>query len=130
MSAILPAGCDRSGADNSLGPDATLGAADGFQCTVAGAAASVQPRAERRENFHHVAYQVVVDLAADARTGTKHFLLVQSFMPAQDMHILRNPGDARGSPWYDAAFGEELHTPEWTFRRTELMRFNNDEEDP
>ena len=37
MSAILPAGCDRSGADNSLGPDVTLGAADGFQCTVAGA---------------------------------------------------------------------------------------------
>jgi len=72
---------------------------------------------------------IVVDLAADARTGRKYFLLVQSFMPAQDMHVLRNPGDARRSPWYDAAFGDELRTPEWTFRRSELMRFKEDGND-
>ncbi len=65
---------------------------------------------------------IVVDVAAKA-AGGKVFLLAQGYMPAQEMHVLRNPSDAALSPWYSADFGETLRTPEWTFRRTDLKRF-------
>lgn len=44
-------------------------------------------------------------------------------MPAQDVHVLRNPSDGAPSPWYAADGGETLPTPEWTFRRGDLRRF-------
>jgi hypothetical protein len=64
---------------------------------------------------------LVLDTARDERTGRRAFLLAQSYMPAQEIHVLRNP--ARSDPWYLADFGETLVTPEWTFARRELMRF-------
>ncbi len=66
---------------------------------------------------------IVVDTAADPRTGRRFFLLAQSFMPAQEVHVLRNPGDAALSPWYPLDFGETLVTPEWRFPRGSLRRF-------
>src|SRR5262245_19513806 len=57
---------------------------------------------------------IVVDVAKD-RQGHKVFLLAQSYMPAQDMQILRNPELRALGPWYDANFGAILRTPEWTF---------------
>jgi hypothetical protein len=66
---------------------------------------------------------IVVDLAADKATGKKVFLLAQSYMPAQDIHVLKNPADPKLSPWYASDFGEILETPEWTFSKGELMRF-------
>jgi hypothetical protein len=65
---------------------------------------------------------LVVDVAVQPRTRAKVFLLAQSYMPAQDIHVLRNPA-RDDSPWYDAAFGDTLVTPEWTFRRGDLRRF-------
>lgn len=63
---------------------------------------------------------MVVDMVINNK-GEKKFLLAQSFMPAQDIHILRN---FQGSdPWYGTSFGEELKTPEWTFSKDELKRF-------
>lgn len=44
-------------------------------------------------------------------------------MPAQDIHLLKNPGDADLSPWYDLDFGSRLETPEWNLRRIDLRRF-------
>jgi len=41
---------------------------------------------------------IVVDMAEDAK-GQRAFLLAQSYMPAQDIHILKNPMDADLSPW-------------------------------
>jgi len=64
---------------------------------------------------------IVVDVVANAE-GERRFMLAQSYMPAQDIHILVNPADPNGGPWYDAAFGERLITPEWVFDRDELMR--------
>ena len=64
---------------------------------------------------------IVVDVAATA-AGERVFLLAQSYMPAQEIHILRNPGSA-ASPWYPAAATGELRTPEWTFRYEDLRRF-------
>jgi len=66
---------------------------------------------------------IVADLALDPRTGERRFLLVQSFMPAQDMHVLKNPRDPEGSPWYPLEFGERLVTPEWVFPRESLRRW-------
>lgn len=58
---------------------------------------------------------LVVDMAVNPTTGAKKFLLMQSYMPAQDMHILKNPSDPTGSPWYDVVPGARLVTPEWEF---------------
>lgn len=55
---------------------------------------------------------VVVDMAGRRDTGKKVFLLAQSFMPAQDVHILKNPNDPALSPWYALDFEGELRTPE------------------
>jgi uncharacterized protein DUF4846 len=66
---------------------------------------------------------LVADLAVRPATGERVFLLVQGFSPAQDIHVLVNPGDPGRSSWYPVAFGDELRTPEWTFRKDELRRF-------
>jgi len=65
---------------------------------------------------------IVLDMAKDGK-NRKVFLLAQSHMPAQDIHVLRNPRDTELSPWYATDFGAALQTPEWTFNRNELMRF-------
>lgn len=66
---------------------------------------------------------ILVEMATHKDTGKKVFLLAQSYMPAQDMHILKNPKDAALSPWYSVDFGETLVTPEWMFGRGDLRRF-------
>ena len=66
---------------------------------------------------------LVADLAHNPATGEKRFLLLQSYMPAQDIHVLKNPSDGSGSPWYQTSFGENLVTPEWTFPRSALKRW-------
>jgi len=66
---------------------------------------------------------IVVDTAVNEATGEKLFLLAQSYMPAQDIHILKNPANPVLSPWYELGFGEVLNTPEWTFRKSDLKRF-------
>ncbi|MEM7659025.1 MAG: DUF4846 domain-containing protein [Bacteroidota bacterium] len=65
---------------------------------------------------------MVMDVVRHPETGIKRFLLAQSYMPAQDMHILRNPTDASLSPWYELPAGS-LYTPEWTFEAGDLRRF-------
>ena len=66
---------------------------------------------------------IIVDMARCVNTGKKIFLLAQSYMPAQDIHILKNTTDPEMSPWFRADFGDELVTPEWTFKRDQLMKF-------
>ena len=66
---------------------------------------------------------LVADVAVHQETGRKAFLLLQSYMPAQEVHILRNPSNPWWSPWYEVPAGESLVTPEWTFKLKELRRF-------
>jgi Domain of unknown function (4846) len=66
---------------------------------------------------------LVVDLARHPKTGETRMLLAQSHMPAQDIHVLKNPASADGSPWYGTDFGERLVTPDWTFARSALRRW-------
>jgi hypothetical protein len=64
---------------------------------------------------------IVVDVAERAG-GARAFLLAQSYMPAQEIHVLRNPRDPE-SPWYTPTADGSLETPEWTFGPRSLMRF-------
>ena len=66
---------------------------------------------------------IIVDLAVNPETGERAFLLAQSFMPAQDIHILKNPGDRQFDPWYRLGGPGELPTPEWTFQWSDLRSF-------
>lgn len=66
---------------------------------------------------------IVVDLVVNSTTGDKLFLLAQSYMPAQEIQVLKNPNDSKLSPWYSANINGDLVTPEWTFERTDLKRF-------
>lgn len=66
---------------------------------------------------------IVMDVATNAQ-GEKRFLLAQSYMPAQDIHILRNPlyPETR-QPWFVLPNEKTLNTPEWTFSDDQLKRF-------
>ncbi len=66
---------------------------------------------------------IVVDVAVKSGPGEKIFMLAQSYMPAQEIHVLVNPNDKELSPWYSSDFGEELQTPEWTFESEMLKSF-------
>jgi len=67
---------------------------------------------------------LVVDLAVDETSGDKAFLLAQSYMPAQQIHVLKNPLNSSISPWYLLSEIESsLTTPEWTFEKDDLMSF-------
>ncbi len=61
---------------------------------------------------------IVVD-AAEGREG-KIFMLAQSYMPAQDIEILKNPNNAGMSPWFKASEIGILETPEWDFQWSQL----------
>jgi Domain of unknown function (4846) len=63
---------------------------------------------------------LVVDVAENAG-GERVFMLAQSYMPAQDIHILRSFDDL--DPWYRAATRGLLRTPEWNFDYDDLRRF-------
>ena len=65
--------------------------------------------------------ELVVDVAMNEE-GRKIFLLAQSYMPAQDMHILKNP-QSEWSPWYLVTDNPEIRTPEYIFSRNALKRW-------
>ena len=66
---------------------------------------------------------MVVDVAKSAKSGGTIFLLAQSYMPAQEVHLLKNPLDSAISPWYRYQPEKVLVTPEWPFKPGHLKRF-------
>lgn len=58
---------------------------------------------------------LVVDMAVHTQTQEKIFLLGQSYMPAQDIHILKNLNELILTPWYKVNDSDTLYTPEWKF---------------
>ncbi len=69
---------------------------------------------------------LVADAAQNETTGEKRFLLMQSYMPAQDMHVLINPRSPDGTPWYAVPEPDsQLITPEWIFNAQTLRRFKD-----
>jgi hypothetical protein len=65
---------------------------------------------------------LVMDVAQNGK-GEKIYLLCQSYMPAQDIHLLKNPMDRGLSPWYKVVDNHDVITPEWTFRPGQLKRW-------
>ena len=62
---------------------------------------------------------IVVDVAVN-KVGKKIFMLAQSYMPAQDMHIVRNSMNEKISPWYEVKETEKIITREWIFKKEHL----------
>jgi len=68
---------------------------------------------------------IVLDVAENKSTNDKVFMIAQSYMPAQSIHILRNDF-SDSSPWYSLKEIEKMMmilTPEWTFKSNQLKRF-------
>ena len=68
---------------------------------------------------------LVIDMAINDY-GKKCMLLAQSYMPAQNIHIIKNFTDSESSPWYlieNIESDNALITPEWKFNINSLKRF-------
>lgn len=76
---------------------------------------------QKREPYGHAV--TVMDMAYNPRTNDTIFLLSQSYMPAQSIHILNNPANHDLSPWYSTKGGAIIETPEWTFTTADLKAF-------
>ncbi len=68
---------------------------------------------------------VIVVGVARNKSGQKRYLLAESFMPAQDIHILKNLGNPQSSPWYEINVNAaETATAKYTFKPTSVKRFH------
>jgi Domain of unknown function (4846) len=65
---------------------------------------------------------IVADVAMN-NAGEKIFILAQSYMPAQDIHVVINPDDEKLSPWYMVDETNEINTPEWIFKPGQLRKW-------
>ncbi len=66
---------------------------------------------------------MVMDVAQN-NAGQKIYLLAQSYMPAQDIHVVINPVNVKTSPWYTLTANESIiTTPEWQFTTQQLKRW-------
>lgn len=96
--------------------------------------ASLEKQLRPVENLHDIkpgdvfirggfpGHAMIVTDVAISNAGKKIFMLAQSYMPAQDIHIVKNPRDEKLSPWYEMG-SEEIITPEWVFQKYELRRW-------
>ena len=66
---------------------------------------------------------VIVDMAMD-KLGNKAIMVAQSYMPAQDIHIVTNLSDNRISPWYIITPNTKaVSFPEFYFNINQIKRF-------
>lgn len=66
---------------------------------------------------------VIVDMAED-KLGNKAIMVAQSYMPAQDIHIVTNLNDKRISPWYIINKDTKaVSFPEYYFKINQIGRF-------
>jgi len=68
-------------------------------------------------------HAVTVMAVAKNEAGKKIFLLSQGYMPAQDIHILKNYSNQDLSPWYSLSEIYPLYTPQWQFESGTLKRW-------
>ncbi|MDQ0478231.1 DUF4846 domain-containing protein [Chryseobacterium sp. MDT2-18] len=67
---------------------------------------------------------IIVGVARNA-SGKKLYLLAESFMPAQDIHILVNHRNPQLSPWYELDVdAPETVTAKYIFKPTSIKRFH------
>jgi len=68
-------------------------------------------------------HAVTVMAVAKNKKDEKIFLLSQGYMPAQDIHILKNYANTELSPWYAISDIYPLYTPQWQFEIGSLKRW-------
>jgi hypothetical protein len=57
--------------------------------------------------------------------GKRLCLLAESFMPAQDIHLLRNTANSSISPWYELDVkSAQTTTAKYIFKPTSIKRFH------
>ena len=67
----------------------------------------------------------IVGIAKNS-AGKKLYLLAESFMPAQDIHIIINSTNRKISPWYELDVkSAKTSTPRYTFIPTSIKRFHS-----
>ncbi|MEO0684939.1 MAG: DUF4846 domain-containing protein, partial [Cyanobacteria bacterium J06649_11] len=65
---------------------------------------------------------IVVDLVRSESSDEVLVLLAQSYMSAQDIHVLKNP--RRADSWYLISKNTDvIRTPGWTFSARDLKHF-------
>lgn len=65
---------------------------------------------------------IVIDVARTA-DGRTFFMLAQSYMPAQEIHVLKNLVNPVLGAWFELGAGTQLRTPEWTFAWDDRRRW-------
>jgi hypothetical protein len=66
---------------------------------------------------------LIMDVAENSE-GDQIILLAQSFMPAQQMHIVKNTAGDLPQPWISFDNQSYTHTPQWNFQPRSLYRFH------
>jgi hypothetical protein len=103
----------------------------------AGSASLAAELAPRRGPLHpgdvliqggYPGHAVIVLDVVERDSGGQLLLLGQSYMPAQELHVLPNLGNPALSPWYDAStLSTGLATPEWCpFSSKDIRHFIDD----
>jgi len=69
-------------------------------------------------------HAVMVMAVTKNKEGKRMFTIAQSYMPAQEIHVLLNKNDKAISPWYEAKEGV-IETPEWTFQSSDLRTWQD-----
>jgi hypothetical protein len=68
-------------------------------------------------------HAVTVMAVAKNEENKRIFLLSQGYMPAQDIHILKNYANDDQNPWYKVSDLYPLYTPQWQFEKGSLKRW-------
>ncbi|MEO8173512.1 MAG: DUF4846 domain-containing protein [Sediminibacterium sp.] len=67
--------------------------------------------------------EIVVDMAVNKKSGKKIYMLAESYMPAQDIHLLLNPMNTALGPWHELNHDEQVVTASWIFSKNQLRRW-------
>lgn len=62
---------------------------------------------------------IVMDVVKNSK-GEIRVMLANGYMPAQDIHVVRDPDNDSNSPWINIKDGQWVRLPEWTFQSSQL----------
>ncbi len=66
---------------------------------------------------------MVADVAVNPATKEKIYLLIQSYMPSEDIHVVMNPSNAQLGPWFKVDTGKDIRTPGYHFEKKHLRKW-------
>lgn len=68
---------------------------------------------------------MIMDVCQNMQNGKYYVLLAQSYMPAQEIHLLKNFNSLSDSPWFLWNKDGSIQTPEWNFPPGSQKKFNH-----